>query len=135
MDVPFYVDFRIVGSERWQSLPTLTTEFLIEGLRPGAEYEVRVHIRCPSVPFPYVSERFTTKYQAETTFVPNPTNDKVTIFPSVDMTGRRYTVHDSSGRLVLSGQITDYEIDFSFFAPGVYALRIEGEKVMRVVRN
>lgn len=133
--VPYYVDYAISGSNVWLTTQSASTQALLSKLRPGTEYEVRVHINCLSETPPYVSLRFETDLYDETTYGPNPTSDKITLKPSKDLIGNRYIIADNAGRVVASGELADYTIDFSNYAPGVYTLKIDGEDAIRIVKR
>ncbi len=104
-------------------------------LRPGTEYEARVHINCTSETPRFISQRFTTTLYDETTFFPNPTEDRITIRPSKDLIGHQFNLYDPMGRNVASGQLLDYTIDLSGLSAGTYTLRIEGGKTFRIIKR
>jgi Zn-dependent metalloprotease len=133
--MPYFVDYSISGSKVW--LTTETDEMLLSltDLRPGTEYEVRVHIHCPGDAIPYASLRFETDLYEETTFAPNPTENKVTIYPSKNLIGNHFIILDNTGRRVVEGDLLDYSIDLTNFLAGVYTLKIEGEPPMRIVKH
>jgi hypothetical protein len=75
---------------------------------------------------------FATKLYEETTFAPNPTTRTITINPSKNLIGNRFSVLDQAGRTLAHGPLVDYTIDLSDLAPGIYLLKIDGEKIMRI---
>lgn len=133
--VPYSVDYSISGSNVWQTATTSLTNISLVALRPGTEYEARVHINCVSETAAYVSQFFETSLYQETTFAPNPTASKITIRPSKDLIGNRFAIHDNVGRILISGELRDYTIDLSNFSDGIYTLRIEGERIMKIVKR
>lgn len=76
----------------------------------------------------------TTLYEA-TAFAPNPTDGTITIYPSKSLIGSRFSILDNPGRSMVSGVILDYTIDLSDFPPGIYTLKIEGEKTMKIIKQ
>jgi hypothetical protein len=79
--------------------------------------------------------RFRTRVYDETTVAPNPTEDEVTIYPSKNLIGRRFSILDHTGRRVADGKLIDYTLDMSDFSAGLYTLTIEGEKPMKIVKH
>jgi hypothetical protein len=132
--VPYFVDYSIAGSQVWDIKTTTATHIKLEQLRPGTRYEARVHIKCPNMPEPYVSVRFETDLYGDTMFAPNPTGNTVTIFPSQNLIGNQYSLYDNTGRRYASGKLPDYTIDLSGYPAGIYFLKIDGEKTMKIVK-
>ncbi len=131
---PYFIDYSIVGSNGWKTIDTPLTSLKLENLRPGTEYEVRVHIECPSETPPYASVRFKTNLYGETKFFPNPTDGIVTIHPSINLIGNNFDLYDNTGRRVATGQLHDYTIDMSGLPAGNYILKIVGEEPMKIVK-
>lgn len=69
-----------------------------------------------------------------TTVQPNPTTGDLRLLTNSD--ARAYTLHDASGRVVLSGMVSDKraELNLSSLPRSVYVLRV-GEEVLRVVKQ
>ncbi len=132
--LPYSIDYSISGSNVWLTTGTALTTISLAELRPGTEYEARVHINCVSETAPYVSLLFETKLYGETTFAPNPTDNKITIYPSKNVIGNHFSIHDSAGKIVASGELLDYTIDLTDFSTGIYILKIEGEKNIKIVK-
>jgi Zn-dependent metalloprotease len=132
---PYTIEYSISGSNVWQTTETASTTISLTGLRPGAKYEVRVHIPCSSETLAYASLLFETKLYNETTYFPNPTDGEITIHPSRDLIGHRFNIYDNVGNSVANGELPDYTIDLSILAPGVYVLRIDGESPMKIVKR
>ncbi len=132
---PYSVDYSISGSNVWLTTETTLTNLSLAELRPGTEYEVRVHITCLSETAPYVSLHFETNLYEKTTVAPNPTDSKVTIYPSKNLIGNRFTILDNAGRIVADGDLLDYTIDLSNFSTGLYILKINGEKPMKIIKH
>lgn len=132
--LPYAIDYSISGSNAWSTTETALTNLSLADLRPGTEYEARVHITCTSETAPYVSLRFETKLYEETTFAPNPTQSEITIRPSKDLIGNRFSIYDNTGRVLAHGELHDYTIDLSNFSPGIHILKIDGEKAMKIVK-
>ncbi len=132
--LPYSIDYSILGSNVWLTIETTLTTVSLAKLRPGTEYEVRVHINCLSETARYVSLLFETDLYGETTFAPNPTDSKITIYPSKNLIGNRFNIYDSSGKSVVNGELLEYTIDLSHFYSGVYILKIDGEKPMKIIR-
>ncbi|HEY5745875.1 MAG TPA: M4 family metallopeptidase [Chryseolinea sp.] len=132
---PYLIDYSISGSNVWQTIETASTNLSLAGLRPGAEYEVRVHIHCSSETLAYASQRFKTELYDETTYFPNPTDGDITIRPSKNLIGNRFNIFDNVGRSMANGALSDYTIDLSILAPGIYTLQIEGESPMKIVKR
>jgi hypothetical protein len=84
---------------------------------------------------PYASLHFETSLYLETWFAPNPTNNRVTIYPSKNLIGNRCSIHDTAGRIVASGKLLHYTIDFVNFSAGIYTLQIDGEKPRRIFKR
>ncbi len=133
--VPYLIDYSISGSNIWLTTESELTNASLTGLRPGTEYEARVHINCVSETAPYVSVRFKTDLYDETTFGPNPTGSIVTLKPSKNLIGNRFIIFDNAGRVVANGELRDYSINFSDFSAGTYTLKIDGENPMRIVKH
>jgi Zn-dependent metalloprotease len=133
--LPYYIDYAMEGSDVWSIIESATTTALLEELRPGTEYEVRVHIDCSSETAPYASLRFETALYEKTTFAPNPTEHTITIYPSKNIIGNQYGIYDDSGRRVAGGELTDYAFDMSRLSAGVYILKIEDEEPMKIVKH
>ncbi|WP_084137831.1 M4 family metallopeptidase [Chryseolinea serpens] len=132
---PYVIDYSISGSKVWQTIETASTNLSLTGLRPGAEYEVRVHIHCSSETLAFASLRFKTELYDETTYFPNPTDGEVTIHPSKNLIGNRFIICDNVGKVVANGELPDYTIDLSILAPGIYTLKIEGENLLKIVKR
>lgn len=132
---PYAVDYSISGSNVWLTKETETTEIALADLRPATEYEVRVHISCLSETAGHVSARFQTNVYVETTLAPNPTDSKITIYPSRNLIGNRFSIHDNAGRTVADGKLIDYTIDLSGIQPGIYTLQIQGEKTIKIFKK
>ena len=133
--LPYSFDYSISGSNVWLTTKTSLTNISLTGLRPGTEYEARVHITCVSETAPYVSLFFETDLYLETTFAPNPTDSKITIRPSKNLIGNRFALLDNVGRIIAAGELRDYTIDLSNFSDGIYILKIDGEKTMKIVKH
>lgn len=129
---PYYVSYSISGSNVWLTTRTASTHLSLADLRPGAKYEARVHILCGSETAPYASVRFETNVYGETTVAPNPTDSKIRIYPSRNLIGSRFAILDNAGRTVADGKLLDYAIDLSEVPPGIYSLRIAGEKTLKI---
>ena len=114
--LPYSIDYSISGSNVWLTTETALTNISLTELRPGTKYEARVHINCLSETAPYVSLLFETDLYEETTFAPNPTDSKITIYPSKNLIGNRFSIHDNAGRIVVDGELLDYTIDLSNFS-------------------
>lgn len=132
--INYFVDYAIKGTNVWQTIETGLTNVSLTKLRPGVEYEVRVHINCLSVKASFVSQVFKTNVYEETTIAPNPTQKSITIFPSRNLIGSIFSLYDNTGKQIVSGELTDYTIDFSILSPGIYMLQIDGEKPLKVVK-
>lgn len=130
--VPYTVEYSVSGSNVWQTTQTALTTLLLSNLRPGTNYEARVHITCPSEKAPYASLNFETNLYEATTFAPNPTNKDITIYPSRKLIGNRFSIHDNTGRQVYNATLLNYTIDLSMLSPGIYVLRIDGEKLIKI---
>ena len=69
---------------------------------------------------------------------PNPTNGTITLEVSSELVGKRYSIRDFSGRIILNGKITSTQeqIDLQGVARGVYYLSIEnGSSVIKLVKQ
>jgi Zn-dependent metalloprotease len=132
---PYSIDYSISGSNAWQTKETTLTNISLSELRPGTEYEARVHITCLSETAPYVSVLFETNLYQETAFAPNPTDREITIFPSKNLIGNQFVIFDNAGRQVANAELLDYTINLSILPPGIYTLKIEGEKLMKVIKQ
>lgn len=131
---PYLVDYSISGSNVWVTKQAKSTSLSLDKLRPGTTYEVRVHITCLSEVAPYVSQSFETNLYDETTLSPNPTDSKATIYPSKNLIGNHFNMYDNIGRIAASGELQDYTIDLSDFSEGMYSLKIDGEKVIKIIK-
>lgn len=132
--VSYFVDYAIKGTNVWQTIETRLTNVALTKLRPGVEYEVRVHINCSSVKAPFVSQFFKTNVYEETTIAPNPTEKSITIFPAKNLIGSTFSMYDNTGKQVVNGELIDYTIDLSILSPGIYMLKIDGEKPLKIVK-
>jgi Zn-dependent metalloprotease len=133
--LPYSIDYTISGSNVWLTSKTALTDISLSGLRPGTQYEVRVHITCLSETAPYVSQFFETSLYGETAFAPNPTDRAITIYPSKNLIGNRFSILDTAGREVVNGKLPDYTIDLLNFPAGIYTLKIEGEKPVKIFKH
>jgi Zn-dependent metalloprotease len=133
--MPYAVDYSISGSNVWLTTETSLRNISLTELRPGTEYEVRIHINCTSETAPYVSMFLETSLYNETTLAPNPTDNKITIYPSKALIGNRFSIQDNTGRQVTNAKLLDYTIDLSILSPGIYTLTIEGEKPMKIMKR
>lgn len=133
--LPYSIDYSISGSNAWQTKKTTLTNISLSELRPGTEYEARVHITCLSETAPYVSVLFETNLYQETAFAPNPTDREIKIFPSKNLIGNRFVIFDNAGRQVANAELLDYTINLSILPPGIYTLKIEGEKLMKIIKH
>ena len=132
---PFSIDYSIVGSNVWSTIESASTKVALEELRPGTEYEARVHIKCPSITAPHASVRFETSLYGETVIAPNPTDNLITIFPSKRVIGNYFVIYDAAGRKVADGKLRDYTINLSAFSAGIYILKIDGEEPVKVIKR
>jgi hypothetical protein len=133
--LPYTVEYSIVGSNSWLSVQTMSTNTSLANLRPGTEYDARVHIPCPSVKAQHILLRFRTDLYERTVFAPNPTENKVTIYPSKNLIGSYFSIHDNTGRIVSDGTLQHYTIDLSNFLPGIYTVRVTGEKPVKIAKR
>ncbi len=133
--LPYSIDYSISGSNIWLITETSLTKISLAELRPGTEYEARVHITCLSVTAPYVSIRFVTSLYEATTFAPNPTENEINIYPSINLIGNHFSIYDNAGRRVVNGELLNYTIDLSGFSPGIYTLKIDGEKPIKIMKH
>ncbi len=133
--LPYYIDYSISGSNVWLTTETTLPSISLTELRPGTVYEARVHINCLSTTAPYASLLFETNLYEETTVAPNPTDSKITIYPSKNLIGNRFSILDNAGRIVADGDLLDYTVDLSNFSTGIYILKINGEKPMKVIKH
>jgi hypothetical protein len=133
--VPYSIDYSIAGSNVWHTKKTLLTEISLTDLRPGTVYQARVHINCLSETARYVSLNFETGLYEETYFAPNPTDSKITIYPSKNLIGNYFSIYDNTGRIMIEGELLDYTFDLSNFSRGIYTLKIEGEKLIKIVKR
>jgi Zn-dependent metalloprotease len=131
---PYSIEYSISGSNVWLTTETASTNLSLTGLRPGAEYEARVHINCSSETLAYASLLFETALYDETTYFPNPTDREITIHPSRNLIGNRFIICDNVGRTIAHGELPDYTIDLSILSPGIYTLKIEGESPMKIMK-
>jgi hypothetical protein len=122
------------GTNIWLTREAMSTNILLEELRPGSRYEARVHIHCTSEIPQYASVSFETNLYDEPVIAPNPTDDKIAIRPSKNLIGKGFNIYDNAGRMLFSGQLLEYTIDLTNFAPGLYILKIDGENIFRVVK-
>jgi hypothetical protein len=132
--VNYFVDYAIKETNVWQTIETRLTNVSLTKLRPGVEYEVRVHINCSSAKAPFVSQFFKTNVYEETTIAPNPTEKSITIFPAKNLIGSTFSMYDNTGKQVVNGELIDYTIDLSILSPGIYMLKIDGEKPLKIVK-
>ncbi|HYC86370.1 MAG TPA: fibronectin type III domain-containing protein, partial [Chryseosolibacter sp.] len=133
--MPYFIDYSIAGSNNWKTRQTPSTSMSLSDLRPGTRYEVRVHIRCVSQTAPYASVFFETGLYDETTFGPSPTDRVLSIYPSKNLIGNRFSILDSTGRIISSGTLADYTLELAGLGPGIYTLTVEGERPMRFVKR
>jgi Zn-dependent metalloprotease len=133
--LPYYIDYSIEGSNVWRRAEATPTNIVLSALRPGSEYEARVHINCTSETPPYASLHFTTNLYNETAYAPNPADDKITIYPSKNLIGNYFSINDNAGKIIISGQLLDYTIDLSDFSAGIYTLKIEGEEPVKILKR
>jgi Zn-dependent metalloprotease len=133
--LPYSIDYSILGSNHWLTIETASTNTSLIELRPGALYEARVHINCLSEKAPFVSRVFTTNLYEQTTFFPNPTDNKITIHPSKNLIGNQFNIYDSMGKRLADGNLFDYTMDLTALSPGMYILQIDGEKLMKIIKH
>jgi hypothetical protein len=133
--LPYSVDYSISGSNVWQTTDAPLRNILLADLRPGTEYDARVHINCTSQTAPYIAVHFTTDLYDETTFAPNPTDHEITIYPSRNLIGNRFVILDNTGRLMADGKLVNYTINVSDFPSGIYTLKIDGSRPVRISKN
>lgn len=131
----YTIEYSIVGSDDWIKIKSTSTRVLLEELRPGTEYEARVYINCISVEASYAYVRFETRLYDKTVLAPNPTENIITIYPSKNLIGNRYGLYDSTGRRVAGGNLHDYTFDLSSFATGIYILKIDKEKPIKIIKR
>jgi hypothetical protein len=134
-NTPYIVEYTIAGNNKWMSIDASSNAIQLTNLQPGTEYEARVHITCLSVTEPYVSLHFTTGVYDATMFAPNPTDNTITIYPSRNLIGNHFSIYDNMGKEAGNGVLTNYTINFSDYAAGLYTLRIDGEKPMKIVKR
>jgi Zn-dependent metalloprotease len=133
--LPYHIEYRIAESGQWTKVVQTTRRLPLTGLRSVTKYEVRISIVCANLTAPYLTQYFTTKAYEATTFGPNPTDDKVTIHPSKDLIGNRYTLIDNAGRIVAQGFMRSYTFDLSGLSSGLFILKIEGEDPMKIFKH
>ncbi len=132
---PYSIDYSIVGDNTWLTAESVSTKVSLEELRPGTQYEARVHVNCRSAMSQKAYVYFETPLYKETKIAPNPTGDIITLYPSKDLIGNRYTIYDDKGRRVIDGELLDYTFDLSRFPTGIYVLKIEQEKLFKILRK
>ncbi len=132
---PYLVDYSITGSNDWTTKETTTTDLVLNDLRPGTSYDIRVHIHCESVTEPFVSTKMETSLYEETVVAPNPTENIITIYPSKNLIGNPFMIYDDTGRKVADGLLQGYSFDFSTFPSGTYIIKIDGEHTMKIIRK
>ena len=69
---------------------------------------------------------------------PNPTNGNITLEASSELVGKRYSIRDFSGRIILDGKIssTQEQIELQDVARGAYYLSIEnGSSVTKLIKQ
>ncbi|HYF67219.1 MAG TPA: M4 family metallopeptidase [Ohtaekwangia sp.] len=133
--LPYVVDYAIADSDNWLTIETTSMNASLTELRPGTEYEAKVHVTCLSETAPFVSMRFETNLYEETTFGPNPTYGDIAIYPSKNLIGHHFSLYESMGRQVNVGTLQHYTIDLSTLPIGIYILKVEGEKPMKIIKH
>jgi hypothetical protein len=134
-ELPYAIEYGISGTDVWLTNDAPSSHTSLSELRPGTKYEARVHINCLSETAPYASVHFETDLYGSVTYAPNPTDNQVTIYPARNLIGNRFIILDNAGKELGNGLLMDYTIDLSVFPPGMYTLKIEGEKPVRIVRK
>ena len=70
---------------------------------------------------------------------PNPATSSITLTSADNLSGSKYFLADQSGRLVLTGKLTENTnaIDVSTLSPGIYLLEVIGERNLyaKVIKN
>ena len=132
--LPYVVDYSIQGGNASKAIQTEAWGMSLTDLRPGTTYVARVGVACPEVTGPVVSVEFTTELYGNTLFAPNPTPDRLTIYPSENLIGTHFSIVDNTGSIIIDGAFSDYTIDLSGFPSGVYILLVEGETPQRIVK-
>ncbi|MFM7430872.1 MAG: T9SS type A sorting domain-containing protein [Flammeovirgaceae bacterium] len=64
----------------------------------------------------------------------SPTEKSITIFPAKNLIGSTFSMYDNTGKQVVNGELIDYTIDLSILSPGIYMLKIDGEKPLKIVK-
>jgi hypothetical protein len=103
------------------------TQLSIDNNAPGCNSPEEVELHCQTL----VEEINTGN---GFTFIPNPSNDKITISSSAITVNTLLSIFNVSGEKVLERQLTDTEtqIDISALPRGVYFVRVQNEKMVEV---
>ena len=72
----------------------------------------------------------------ETSVYPNPFASSFTLFAPQDLIYKRFRIMDCYGKILLESNIGQQlnNIDLSLFAPGIYFLQIEADKVFKLIK-
>jgi Zn-dependent metalloprotease len=130
-----HIEYSVAGKDEHKIIEASSLSTELRDLRPGTRYEIKIYIDCLGKTPPYVMKTFETKVYSTTTVAPNPTNDKIIIYPSRDLIGMSFQLLDFTGKLAGEGTLNDYTFDLSGLPEGIYILRIEGEDPMKIVKH
>jgi hypothetical protein len=64
-----------------------------------------------------------------------PVDGKTTIYPARNLIGTRFSISDNMGKKEVTGELHNYVIDLSGFSAGVYILKIDGEKPIKISKH
>ncbi len=131
------VQYRVQGSETWNSATATAVPYTLTGLTGLTTYEIQVVANCTngltSDPSNMITETTTnvgiSSYDLESSvsLYPNPTSDRVTISAQGMM--ESVSMYDVYGKLISTMKVNDTNatVDLSSYASGVYFARITTE--------
>ncbi|MBK9504198.1 MAG: T9SS type A sorting domain-containing protein [Bacteroidetes bacterium] len=133
----FQLWYRQVGVGGWTKInvPGNAKQRTITGLNCDATYEWKIRTKCGAEFSEFSSlQNFTTTsckmdgHESDNApaiiVFPNPATINITVFSQDDIESGTYTIADLNGRIVLSGTLTDTDINISSLQAGIYVISI-----------
>ena len=134
------VQYKMLSASQWQEATVNTTSYVMEGLTPNSNYEVRVKAICTDGnESNFVSTDFNTRPDAidnitlsnSISLMPNPADNYIELRINSSVNVSEAVVYNAFGQMVQTVTQTDNKarIDLSAMASGMYFVKVSSDKM------